>query len=102
MKCAELLTCVAVLVLPAQVDAIEPARAGESTPACGDAAFHWLTAAAGLVQQGSCRALVTAPISKASWHAAGHVYPALAIHRILDVLRPLLLVGLHLGQGGTA
>jgi 4-hydroxythreonine-4-phosphate dehydrogenase len=53
----------------------EPARAGESTPACGDAAFHWLTAAAELVQQGSCRALVTAPISKASWHAAGHIYP---------------------------
>ncbi|SBO44085.1 4-hydroxythreonine-4-phosphate dehydrogenase PdxA [Cyanobium sp. NIES-981] len=53
----------------------EPVQAGHSTPACGHAGFHWLTAAAELVQQGSCRALVTAPISKASWHAAGHPYP---------------------------
>jgi 4-hydroxythreonine-4-phosphate dehydrogenase len=53
----------------------EPVRAGESSAACGDTSFRWLTAATGAVQAGDCQALVTAPISKASWHAAGHHYP---------------------------
>ncbi len=53
----------------------EPVQAGCSTAASGDASFHWLTAATELVQRGNCRALVTAPIAKASWHAAGHLYP---------------------------
>ncbi len=48
---------------------------GHSTPACGDASFHWLTRATELVLGGRCRALVTAPIAKASWQAAGHAYP---------------------------
>lgn len=53
----------------------EPCQAGRSTPACGDASFTWLTAAVQLVTGGHCQALVTAPIAKASWHAAGHAYP---------------------------
>ena len=53
----------------------EPCQAGISTPSCGAASFTWLTAATDLVQQGRCQALVTAPIAKASWHAAGHPYP---------------------------
>ncbi len=53
----------------------EPVRAGQGTPASGEASFQWLTAAARAVQQGPCHALVTAPIAKASWHAAGHRYP---------------------------
>ena len=48
---------------------------GHSDATAGAASFAWLSAAAGLVQQGSCSALVTAPIAKASWHAAGHHYP---------------------------
>ncbi|MEB3349594.1 MAG: 4-hydroxythreonine-4-phosphate dehydrogenase PdxA [Cyanobacteriota bacterium] len=48
---------------------------GFSSPADGAAGFHWLSAATALVQSGDCRALVTAPIAKASWHAAGHPYP---------------------------
>lgn len=52
--------------------AVQP---GRSTPASGDACFHWLTAATQAVQEGRCHALVTAPIAKASWHAAGHRYP---------------------------
>ena len=52
-----------------------PIEAGRSGAAEGDASFHWLTAATQLVQQGRCQALVTAPIAKASWHAAGHRYP---------------------------
>ncbi|MFY8149998.1 MAG: 4-hydroxythreonine-4-phosphate dehydrogenase PdxA [Prochlorococcaceae cyanobacterium] len=53
----------------------EAVSSGHSTPACGDASFQWLTAAARLVLQGTCQALVTAPIAKASWHEAGHPYP---------------------------
>jgi 4-hydroxythreonine-4-phosphate dehydrogenase len=48
---------------------------GRSDAIAGGASFAWLSAAATLVQQGSCSALVTAPIAKASWHAAGHRYP---------------------------
>lgn len=53
----------------------EPIQAGRSNPVCGEASFRWLTAASRAVQQGHCHALVTAPIAKASWHAAGHRYP---------------------------
>ncbi len=49
--------------------------AGQGSAASGAASFSWLTAAAELVQQGHCGALVTAPIAKAQWHAAGHAYP---------------------------
>lgn len=71
---------VAPLRDPAELEIIdqplaEPCRAGLSTPACGDASFTWLTHAVELVQNGRCQALVTAPIAKASWHAAGHSYP---------------------------
>jgi 4-hydroxythreonine-4-phosphate dehydrogenase len=53
----------------------EPVSPGHSDAACGDASFGWLNHATALVQSGRCRALVTAPIAKASWHAAGHAYP---------------------------
>ena len=52
-----------------------PVAAGRSEAAEGDASFQWLTAAAELVRSGRCRSLVTAPIAKVSWHAAGHRYP---------------------------
>lgn len=54
---------------------VEAATAGWSTPATGHASFQWLTAATEAVQAGLCHALVTAPIAKSSWHAAGHHYP---------------------------
>ncbi len=53
----------------------EPVQTGHGNPATGSASFRWLNAAAALVQSGDCRALVTAPIAKASWHSAGHPYP---------------------------
>ena len=53
----------------------EPVQPGQSGPGAGEASFHWLSAATELVSQGPCQALVTAPIAKASWHAAGHPYP---------------------------
>jgi len=48
-----------------------PVPSGVSRPEAGAASFAWLSAATALVQSGDCRALVTAPIAKASWHAAG-------------------------------
>ena len=53
----------------------EPIQPGIPQPAAGAAGFHWLTTATELVSSGDCRALVTAPIAKASWHAAGYTYP---------------------------
>lgn len=49
--------------------------AGEGTAISGQASFRWLTTATELVLSGDCQALVTAPIAKHAWHAAGHLYP---------------------------
>ena len=51
---------------------LEPGTAGSIS---GAVSFQWLTRAVQLVQQGQGRALVTAPIAKHAWHAAGHRYP---------------------------
>ncbi len=51
---------------------IEP---GNPTAKTGHASFIWLTHATQLVQAGKARALVTGPIAKHCWHAAGHLYP---------------------------
>ena len=48
---------------------------GKPTTATGKASFDWLTKATTVVLAGHARALVTAPISKYSWHKAGHYYP---------------------------
>ena len=53
----------------------EPITPGQTGAAAGAASFAWLTTATQLVQEGRCQALVTAPIAKASWQAAGHRYP---------------------------
>ena len=53
-------------------EAIEPGQAGAAS---GAASFLWLSEATAQVQAGRCRALVTAPIAKHAWHAAGHPYP---------------------------
>ncbi|MCP9808091.1 4-hydroxythreonine-4-phosphate dehydrogenase PdxA [Cyanobium sp. HWJ4-Hawea] len=68
------------LVDPAQLEMLdlpltEPVKPGQGTTASGHDSFLWLTAATQVVQKGQCQALVTAPICKASWHAAGHRYP---------------------------
>lgn len=65
---------------PAELEMVElpleaPAQPGQSNATCGDASFAWLSQATDLVLTGRCQALVTAPIAKASWHAAGHRYP---------------------------
>ena len=53
-------------------EAIGPGQAGAAS---GAASFLWLSEAVALVQAGRCNALVTAPIAKHAWHAAGHRYP---------------------------
>ncbi len=60
-------------ILDLPLDAAVPPGAGGA--ASGAASFAWLTAATELVRQGRCRSLVTAPIAKHAWHAAGHTYP---------------------------
>ena len=52
-----------------------PVQPGQPTTAGAAAGFRWLTRAVECVQQGHGRALVTAPIAKHLWHAAGHHYP---------------------------
>ena len=53
----------------------ETVKPGEPSPAGGAASFQWLTRAASHALEGRARALVTAPIAKHIWHAAGHSYP---------------------------
>ena len=60
-----------VLDLPLE----QPLAPGQSGAASGHASFQWLSAAVEEVLSGSCSALVTAPIAKHAWHAAGHRYP---------------------------
>ena len=53
----------------------DPVTPGVGTAASGAASFAWLSRAWELVNAGEGRALVTGPIAKAAWHAAGHRYP---------------------------
>ena len=53
----------------------EPIHPGQPSKASGNAGFHWLTHAVACLDQRGGRALVTAPIAKHLWHAAGHIYP---------------------------
>ncbi|MCY4055435.1 MAG: 4-hydroxythreonine-4-phosphate dehydrogenase PdxA [Cyanobacteria bacterium MAG CAR4_bin_6] len=53
----------------------ESVSCGQATATGGDASFAWLTAACRAVLAGHCQALVTAPIAKYCWRAAGHAYP---------------------------
>ena len=70
----------AALADPADLELIdlplaEPIAPGQAGAASGAASFLWLSEAVAQVQAGHCRALVTAPIAKHTWHAAGHSYP---------------------------
>ncbi len=48
---------------------------GKTSLEAGKASFNWLTHASNLVLNKKAKALVTAPITKFSWHQAGHFYP---------------------------
>ena len=65
---------------PADLDMLElpleqAISAGAAGAASGEASFRWLSVAVEAVQQARCQALVTAPVAKHAWHAAGHLYP---------------------------
>ena len=48
---------------------------GQPTRAGGDASYRYVESGVRLTLDGTLDGLVTAPISKAMWQAAGHVYP---------------------------
>ncbi len=48
---------------------------GVENAAAGAASFTWLDAALAATAAGRFAAIVTAPISKAAWHSAGHAFP---------------------------
>lgn len=48
---------------------------GHPSPAGGEASYHYVETGVQLATQGKIHGLVTAPISKAMWHAAGRSYP---------------------------
>ncbi len=48
---------------------------GVDSAVSGEASFSYVETGIKLVMDGTCRALATAPISKRSWHLAGHHYP---------------------------
>ena len=48
---------------------------GTPSPESGASSFRWLSHAVSRVREAHTRALVTAPIAKHAWHAAGHDYP---------------------------
>ena len=54
---------------------VDPVTPGMGTAGSGEASFAWLSQAVALLQEGGARSLVTAPIAKAAWHAAGHHHP---------------------------
>lgn len=65
---------------PASLDMLdsplgEAVTPGQSTAASGAASFTWLSQALQLIGDGGGSSLVTGPIAKAAWHAAGHHYP---------------------------
>jgi 4-hydroxythreonine-4-phosphate dehydrogenase len=57
-----------------RLDAAER-RPGQPTAAGGEASYQYVEAGVQLALRGAIHGLVTAPISKAMWHAAGRVYP---------------------------
>lgn len=56
----------------AGIDDIVP---GQPSPVTGQASFSWLNRAITGALNGEFDAVVTAPIAKSVWHAAGHLYP---------------------------
>ncbi len=59
---------------------LEPAlsakiQLGQGNAASGEASFRFLSAAIAQTLAGACEGIVTAPIAKSAWKAAGHDYP---------------------------
>lgn len=61
--------------LPLPSSVIEQIRLGTESAASGAASFQFLEAAIDLTLDGQFDGIVTAPIAKSAWNAAGHHYP---------------------------
>ena len=60
---------------PVKGDGLMDILPGQPSPVTGQASFTWLETAIAGALAGDFDAVVTAPIAKSVWHAAGHVYP---------------------------
>ncbi len=65
----------AIAVCNPLLDSLPQLPLGTDNAVFGEASFRYVETAIKLVMDGVCRALATAPISKHSWHLAGHNYP---------------------------
>ena len=65
----------AVLDIPLEATVIEQIQPGVGNAASGEASFRFLDTAIHKTLQGKFQAIVTAPIAKSAWKAAGHIYP---------------------------
>jgi 4-hydroxythreonine-4-phosphate dehydrogenase len=61
--------------LPLESSVIEQIQLGKENAASGAASFHFLNTAIDLTLAGQFDGIVTAPIAKSAWKAAGHSYP---------------------------
>ena len=66
---------ISVLNLPLAPDATELIKIGTGNAASGAASFQYLETAIAETLSGAFDGIVTAPIAKSAWKAAGHIYP---------------------------
>lgn len=64
-----------VLDISLEPDLIEQIQLGVGNAASGEAGFRFLQTAIDQTRQGTFQGIVTAPIAKSAWQAAGHDYP---------------------------
>jgi 4-hydroxythreonine-4-phosphate dehydrogenase len=64
-----------LLDVPLEPSLIESIRLGEGNAASGEASFRFLETAIAQTLSGNFQGIVTAPIAKSAWKAAGHLYP---------------------------
>ena len=64
-----------VLDVPLDAATIAQIKPGVGNASSGSASFRFLEAAIAQTLQGNFDAIVTAPIAKSAWKAAGHIYP---------------------------
>ena len=65
----------AIAVCNPLLDSLPQLPLGIDNAIFGEASFRYVETAIKLVLDGACGAIATAPISKRSWHLAGHNYP---------------------------
>ncbi len=64
-----------VLDVPLAVESERQMAVGQESAASGEASFQYLELAIAQALRGQCQAVVTAPIAKSAWKAAGRLYP---------------------------